>query len=76
MKQQKFRIGERVHVAKDLGPTMDHFPSDKDAIVMHTYAQMFGGDDIDDYCPMLSDRNTACCWYHEDQLTSLEPTNP
>lgn len=43
---------------------------------MHTYAQMFGGDDIDDYCLMLSDRNTACCWYHEDQLTSLEPTNP
>ena len=46
---QKFKKGDMVRVAKDLGPYMSHFTGDCEAIVMGSYADLFGGDDRKSY---------------------------
>jgi hypothetical protein len=75
---QKFPIGTRVFVAKDLGPAMSHFPSGCEAIVDGTYAQQYGGRDTKSYDLQLLDENGSPCnrvaWYHEDQLTWIGQT--
>jgi hypothetical protein len=67
-KGQKFPIGSRVKIAKDLGAGMSHFPSDKLATVMHTYAHAFGGSDVKSYC-LDVDGEGEISWYEEHQLT-------
>ena len=47
MKKQKFSTGDHVKVAKDLGSTMRHFQNDCEAIIIGSYADRFGGDDIE-----------------------------
>jgi hypothetical protein len=69
--KQKFKRGDVVHIAADLGPTMSHFTADKDAIVMHSYADKYGGDSHDIYSLMFCDDGSQCSWYHEHQLTFL-----
>lgn len=72
---QKFKRGSRVHVCENMPSYMRHFESDFDAIVDHTYAQQFGGSDIDSYnLIMLDDDGTpinSLAWYREDQLTLI-----
>lgn len=66
-KGQKFAIGSRVRIAKDLGAGMSHFPSDKLATVMHTYAHAFGGNHVKSYC-LDVDGVGRISWYEEHQL--------
>lgn len=40
--KSEFIMGDYVRVAKDLGPTMSHFTSDCDAIVLYSYADIYG----------------------------------
>ena len=72
---QKFKRGSKVHVCKDLGPMMRHFTNDFDAIVQYTYAQKFGGSDIENYALVVLDGAgepiNEEAWYWEDQLTLL-----
>lgn len=70
MIKQKFHRGDLVHIAKDLGPSMAHFESDLDAIVIGSYRDLYGGDDVKSYSVMFPDGST-CSWYHEHQLTFL-----
>ena len=67
---QKFPVGSRVHIAKDLGNSMSHFNSDCDAIVEYVYAHAFGGSDIKSYSLIIDDYGSVA-WYHEWQLTAL-----
>lgn len=69
--KQKFQPGERVRIAKDLGPSMRHFSADKDATVQYTYSQRFGGDSWDSYS-LLIDGVGSVAWYDEDQLTAIQ----
>ena len=46
---QKFKKGDYVRVAKDLGPSMGHFPADCDAIVIGSYKDQYGGSDTKSY---------------------------
>lgn len=39
----KFHKGDLVHVAADLGMSMDHFAKDIDAIVIGSYRDQYGG---------------------------------
>lgn len=71
MKTQKYKNGDLVRVAKDLGPLMSHFTSDCDAIVIHSYADKYGGDNINSYCIHIKGEG-QCAWYEEDQLTLIE----
>lgn len=68
---QKFHKGDFVHVAKDLGPTMSHFTSDIDAIVIGSYKDQYGGSDTGSYTLHLKGRG-QCSWYHEQQLELIE----
>ena len=70
-KMQKFNKGDHVQLAKDLGRNMTHFQSDCEAIVMHTYDEKFGGDDIDSYCVYIKGGGETS-WYKEHQLSLIE----
>jgi len=41
--KQKFKIYEFVHITKDMPLWMQHFPSDVDAIIRGSYADLYGG---------------------------------
>jgi hypothetical protein len=43
---QKFKRGDKVHIAKDLWPSMPHFDNDRDAIIIGSYRDQYGGDNI------------------------------
>ena len=72
---QKFKRGSKVHVCKDMPSYMSHFESDFDAIVKYTYAQKYGGSNVDSYA--LAVLNAAgvvvnyISWYEENQLTLI-----
>jgi hypothetical protein len=69
---QKFKAGDYVQIAKDLGPSMDHFRSDCDAIVIGSYRDQYGGSNDHSYTLYLRDSG-PCSWYEEEQLVLLEP---
>jgi len=75
-KGQKFMAGTKVHITKDLGHSMKHFPSDCDALVDHSYAELYGGDDILSYSLTLlnssGNETGSVAWYKEDQLTEIK----
>ena len=60
-----------MHVAKDLGPSMSHFTSDVDAIVIGSYQDQYGGGNTRDYTVHLKGHG-ECSWYHESQLEMIE----
>jgi hypothetical protein len=69
---QKFKPGTRVKIAKNLGPHMSHFPCDKMATVLYTYAHAYQSDDersLKQYCLDI-DGIGEVSWYEEDQLTA------
>lgn len=68
---QKFKRGDVVHIAKDLGPCMTHFENDKDAIVLGSYRDQYGGDNTQDYTLMFCEDGNEVSWYEEHQLTFL-----
>jgi hypothetical protein len=67
---QKFAIGSRVRIIKNLGPSMPHFPSGKNATVKYTYAYVYGGNDYKSYCLDVDDIGEVS-WYYEQQLKSI-----
>ncbi len=70
-KGQKFPIGTRVRIAKNLGPHMEHFSDNINATVKYTHAHAYGGDDITYYLLDI-DGYDVMSWYDEHQLTALE----
>jgi hypothetical protein len=71
MKKQKFVRGDVVQIADDLGPTMSHFRGDTQAVVMGSYKDQYGGDNVDSYSVMFLDNGQTCSWYHTHQMTLL-----
>ena len=69
-KGQKYPPGTRVRIADDLGSTMEHFESGKNATVQYTYAHAFGGEDVKSYCLDI-DGSGEASWYYESQLTPI-----
>ncbi len=72
--KQKFERGDVVRIAKDLGRTMSHFPSDKIAVVMGSYKDQYGGNNTRDYTLNVKGIG-ECSWYEEHQLTLVESGN-
>ena len=68
---QKFPVGSRVKINKDLGASMSHFKSDVTATVEYTYAHAYGGHDVKSYSLYIDDHGSVA-WYREDQLTLIE----
>jgi hypothetical protein len=68
---QKFKRGDVVRIADDLGPSMDHFDGKGEAaVVMGSYADEYGGENTSSYTLMLEDGNEVS-WYEEHQLTFI-----
>ena len=68
---QKFHKGDLVRIAKDLGPSMGHFESDCEAIVVGSYAEQYGGSNTNSYSVFLKGKGHSS-WYYEDQLSLIE----
>lgn len=61
-KEQKFKRGNLVHIAV----------KDKDAIIVGSYADEFGGSDTKSYTVMFSDTGGESSWYKEYQLKLID----
>ena len=68
---QKFPDGSLVQIADDLGESMSHFTSGVRAIVCHTFAGKYGGNDHSKYSMYLEGHGESA-WYKEDQLTLID----
>jgi len=69
---QKFKKGNLVHIAKDLGSMMSHFENDKDVIIVGSYADKYGGNNTKSYTVMFLDTGGQSSWYEEHQLTLVD----
>lgn len=71
---QKFPCESRVRIADDLGSSMDHFLSGKDATVKYVHAHAYGGSDVESYCLDI-DGHGEHSWYYGHQLTAILTLN-
>lgn len=67
---QKFRRGDLVRIADDLGPHMVHFRKSCEVIVLGSFDDLYGGgrEDCHTYSVFFKDQG-SCSWYEEGQLT-------
>lgn len=68
---QKFKRGDYVMIADDLGPMKSHFESGCEAIVIGSYADQYAGDDTKSYTLYLRNSGKSS-WYGEHELTLIE----
>ena len=68
---QKYKKGDLVHVAKDLGSAMFHFTNDVDAVVIGSYKDQYGGSNSKSYTLHIKGQGETS-WYEEHQLTLIE----
>lgn len=66
--KQKFPKGTLVRIAKDLGPSMSHFPCDQWAIVNGTYNELCSFSDRGHESYSLEIIADTVSWYDENQL--------
>lgn len=70
---QKFHKGDHVKVADDLGPSMSHFQSGCEAIVIGSYRDQFGGSERNERQYTIHIKGGGeTSWYDEGQLTLIE----
>ena len=79
--KQKFHVGDRVRIDKEMPACMSHFPHDVEALVLHSYYDMhlidpykYGGDENGkkEYAVYILPDRGFCAWYMEDQLTRVK----
>ena len=69
--EQKFKKGDHIQVADDLGSCMSHFRSGCEAIIIGSYADQYGGSNTDSYTIHIKGSGQTS-WYEESQLTLIE----
>lgn len=71
-KNQLLHRGDRVRVAEDLGPYMQHFSGKgEEAVIEYSYHDRYGGaNSHHKYCLLFLDGSSSA-WYYETQLTPL-----
>ena len=71
----KYARGSKVAVCKEMPASMSHFESGFNAIVEYTYAQKYGGDNVDSYSLIVLNEKdepiNSISWYYENQLTLI-----
>jgi len=76
MKKQKYFRGHRVLVDHEMPDCMSHFEKGFEAIVIGSYSDKYGGQDVDKYslCVLNNDDEpiNRTSWYHEDQLILID----
>lgn len=68
---QKYKKGDHVQIAKDLGQSMSHFKNDCEAIVIGSYDDQYGGGNTDSYTIHIKGAGETS-WYYESQLELIE----
>lgn len=70
---QKFFRGDLVRIADDLGPSMSHFESGVDAVVIASYAEQYGGNASGEtkFTLYILPNIGEVSWYNEEQLTLI-----
>lgn len=75
-KKQKFPRGSFVKVSNTMPSYMSHFEKGFIGVVEYTYAQRYGGSDIDSYSLIVLNNKgkpiNSIAWYEEDQLTLVD----
>jgi hypothetical protein len=71
MSKQKFKRGDHIKIADDLGKSMAHFQSGVEGIVIGSYADKYGGKTIDSYTIHIKGHGQVS-WYYENQLTLIK----
>lgn len=69
---QRFRRGDLVRIARSMPSGMSHFPCDCEAIVIGSYADLFGGEEDGMYSLHLDGGRGECSWYPSEVLTLIE----
>ena len=59
-----------MRIADYLGPHMGHFPSGRNATILYSFAQKYGGEDVCSYCLDIDGKGVVS-WYQEHQLTPI-----
>lgn len=69
----KFNHGDYVRIAKNINSSMGHLTADCDAIVLGSYADLYGGTDPDNasYSLYLKGKGHVS-WYYANQLTLID----
>ena len=75
MSDQKFKRCDVVHIKPDLPSYMSHFEKDKDAVILHSYAEKYGGADTNNYAVLLIDSGTDVAWYNSENLIFVRYEN-
>lgn len=71
---QKFKRGEVVLIASNLGSSMSHFPSGSFAVIEHSYTEKFGGDNDESYSVYVLPDRGSVAWYYAKQLKKVNST--
>ncbi len=70
MLKQKFKRGNLVHIIEGSCPS--YFEQGVDAIILGSYADFHGSDDIFQYVVMFPDSGGQCAWYDDNQLALVD----
>lgn len=71
--RQKFKHGDIVKVADDLGPSMEHFEKSCKAAVIASYRDQFGGSaSREPIYTIFIEGHGESSWYYQHQLTFIE----
>jgi hypothetical protein len=68
--EQVFKKYDHVRITDALDDSMSHFPSGQEAIVIGSYADQFGGSNVDSYTLHIKGRGEVS-WYQTRQLTLI-----
>ena len=88
-KKQKFQVGDICKIVeKGIFKSQFEFPKsklesyqqDRECIILHTYSQVFWGNNFNDYCVYLLPRNKdeytgSVAWIEENQLRFIKEPN-
>lgn len=74
MRRQKFHTGDRIRIAEEMPIHLKHFPHDREATVLYSFADKYGRQDEHEYA-LDVDKRGYVSWYPEDVLTLVKRAN-
>lgn len=69
--RQKFHTGDRVRIAAKMPTYMSHFPKDRDATILYSYYDKYGGENKEPNYALDLDGFGYCSWYNEYLLRRI-----
>lgn len=72
--KQKYKIGDKVYIQKELPPSMSHFDCDQEAIIIGSYEDQYGHEYVTEptYGVLRLKSGYYTAWYPEKVLHFIE----